>query len=808
MGGKPRTSTTKPQGPRPLDLDDPATQGNIFEKVERENWISELKKQGYAEFHEPINDRRPGETGRFRGWPKGAFTSGSQGPDFIAVNHTKKKIIVGDITSGPWSLSDSKPGERRQLPNELEPEAKAPHLSKTIEDAKQLARNLPQEFKDYEMVAQDRYWDERSPQKISREISVYKNGKITLPSSSTSPITTVKQPSGDTPTGNTNEPSQGRGVSKTDDPRATAATGTGNRATTGSGKPTPADLAPESPSGPSKRAVSKTLSAIGEVVSGPSLPPILVPELKNVKLNPKIKIAGGMIVTIVFDIGLGYLSSYFTERKILRMLKGLEPRIKDEIDKIAKKDWFLKEVNKFRLDDQNNGYQLYFKVLLWFNRSWSDGGAGWSGSFYSIELDAIELKRSKGSDYIPDAKSSSGEYTGGANRDRVSGFFYIPIFPGGYDITPGDEVAADEHFTEITNMIMGSAIPQNYWVSYIRGFEFYTKLFSKSKAAEVWKKLTTTPDGKPRIEYEKLLIGLGLLDWKKSYYFKDKTVADVYIEVRRWLDETKRKILPEITWYLYNLSQTDQRKMQDLRRKIYLPSHFFNEFEYLVVSTEQSRGCLPGNRLTTSEYITPWGERGTIRRYFLPSSGLYREERIPQATVNGVRNDEYLHRPPTATPRPTSQPKPPQPPLNSTPSLTDDQWRAIEALRDSGRFTEDRFGNWRPTSHVRRDIQAENNYNERLYYDSWGSGYKTTRTTLGEKTAVTEENILGWARYRLERGADAKELYINLRRGREFVFVPEALPAIHSYSPDQTREDSTRQWWVDFLKGKEKEWNF
>jgi hypothetical protein len=144
--------TGKPKDEKPLDLDDPAERGRVFEVSEAEEWRSELKKQGYTEVY--INKK-----GEFKDSPllKKAFTDKRAGPDIAAIDRDNKRILVGDITAGAWSQTDLKPGDKRKLPNELGGEEQKPHLEKTVEDAKQLVRNLPEEYKDYRVVARDRY---------------------------------------------------------------------------------------------------------------------------------------------------------------------------------------------------------------------------------------------------------------------------------------------------------------------------------------------------------------------------------------------------------------------------------------------------------------------------------------------------------------------------------------------------------------------------------------------------------------------------------------------------------------------------
>jgi hypothetical protein len=166
---KKRKKRKKQKDPKPLDLDDPAVRGRTFEKTEAEAWKQDLHKQGYTEVY--INKQGDFKTNKLL---KQAFRDKRAGPDLVAIDHKNKKILVGDITAGAWSQTDIKPGGKRQLPHDIgAPEERRPHLEKTVEDAKQLARNLPDEYKDYTVVARDRYREDVRTQH-SKEVVVKK----------------------------------------------------------------------------------------------------------------------------------------------------------------------------------------------------------------------------------------------------------------------------------------------------------------------------------------------------------------------------------------------------------------------------------------------------------------------------------------------------------------------------------------------------------------------------------------------------------------------------------------------------------
>jgi hypothetical protein len=95
----------------------------------------------------------PGEIARWQsrlgpGWeviPRTRFGSryglaqifrGASRPDMVAVNHARRRVLVGDVTSAP------------------DPD----HLQKTIGYARRLAARLPSPLAGYRVLAQDWYW--------------------------------------------------------------------------------------------------------------------------------------------------------------------------------------------------------------------------------------------------------------------------------------------------------------------------------------------------------------------------------------------------------------------------------------------------------------------------------------------------------------------------------------------------------------------------------------------------------------------------------------------------------------------------
>jgi hypothetical protein len=163
------------------NLDDPSVRGRVFEWMELEEWIEDLKRDGYTEFYgrRSVEGPRKGELARgakefgsegFGKVLKKVYPSG--GPDLVAV-HPEGKILVGDITAGEWSRGTVPitPGQPHRMPAELRHEAESEHhLVKTKRDAERLYVGLPDEYMDYEVHFQDRYSESQS--KVSRRFQV------------------------------------------------------------------------------------------------------------------------------------------------------------------------------------------------------------------------------------------------------------------------------------------------------------------------------------------------------------------------------------------------------------------------------------------------------------------------------------------------------------------------------------------------------------------------------------------------------------------------------------------------------------
>jgi hypothetical protein len=155
---------------------DPGEAAKIGSAGERHHFAeakAALEREGYTEIY--FKDD-------FKGWVKKAFPSKSSSPEVVAVDPKGNRVLVEDFTAGPWSPAAMRSGDPRRLPQDVpeRPGQKPPgqeiaHLEKTIEYARQAARNLPPELKDAEVTARDRYWKQGG---VSRAISVRSRARI------------------------------------------------------------------------------------------------------------------------------------------------------------------------------------------------------------------------------------------------------------------------------------------------------------------------------------------------------------------------------------------------------------------------------------------------------------------------------------------------------------------------------------------------------------------------------------------------------------------------------------------------------
>jgi hypothetical protein len=104
----------------------PSLAGRAMERGEIARWRSRLGP-GWEVIPRTRFGARYGLAQIFRGAGR---------PDMVAVNHARRRVLVGDVTSAP----------------------DAAHLQKTIGYARRLASQLPQSLAGYRVLAQDWYW--------------------------------------------------------------------------------------------------------------------------------------------------------------------------------------------------------------------------------------------------------------------------------------------------------------------------------------------------------------------------------------------------------------------------------------------------------------------------------------------------------------------------------------------------------------------------------------------------------------------------------------------------------------------------
>ena len=126
-------------------VNEAATIGTEIERMEIQKWAAELEGKGYRV--SPRNEFGKMRLGNRR--LSEFFTDQRARPDMVAIHSGNKTILVGDITSNPGSLA--------KIPGRIG-EEEGLHIEKTIEYARQLKRQLPPEFKDYKIFAQDKHW--------------------------------------------------------------------------------------------------------------------------------------------------------------------------------------------------------------------------------------------------------------------------------------------------------------------------------------------------------------------------------------------------------------------------------------------------------------------------------------------------------------------------------------------------------------------------------------------------------------------------------------------------------------------------
>lgn len=199
----------------------------------------------------------------------------------------------------------------------------------------------------------------------------------------------------------------------------------------------------------------------------------------GLKVSPKVRAAGGLVLTIAFDLFIGWLES----RRISRDIKAQLEKNRDKFEAVVNAAATQADFVKFRTGSNfEQGYQLYFQIKLTVTRRCTDGGCGFSGSISNIFFKEVRLSRTKGSDFFPDPEKEKGW-----NGDATA-VFYQPIFENGMPVRPATEDAADEDLAEFHQTFVlrkrqgiGDATRE-----YFDDFRQYATLFPQSAAGRLY----------------------------------------------------------------------------------------------------------------------------------------------------------------------------------------------------------------------------------------------------------------------------------------------------------------------------------
>lgn len=152
----------------PLDLDNPAVRGQVFEPMYVDQVKSYYESKGYQVYTNK----------EWQGWLLGTFKTGVQstrpkagwGPELVAIHDVLNEVVVVDITATAGSSAAVKPGDLRKLPEGAGEVETKHHLEKTIDYARQISRQLPDDMKHYTVIAQDWYREDPRSEKSVRVV--------------------------------------------------------------------------------------------------------------------------------------------------------------------------------------------------------------------------------------------------------------------------------------------------------------------------------------------------------------------------------------------------------------------------------------------------------------------------------------------------------------------------------------------------------------------------------------------------------------------------------------------------------------
>ncbi len=190
--------------------------------------------------------------------------------------------------------------------------------------------------------------------------------------------------------------------------------------------------------------------------------------LSHIRINPKIKLAAGLILTI----GLELLFSWLESKKIRKAIQLEIDRNIDEIEGILNRKSVVTDIERFRYGkNMEFGYQLYIGFTFDVPIRCSDGNCSYM--IHEIKYKSMIYASTKSYDnYFPDAGSYSSRIE--------QAIFYQPICKKGHkasqatiDAAYGDIVKFEAQFISKTN---------HFKPSYFIDFERYCQLFPKSDA--------------------------------------------------------------------------------------------------------------------------------------------------------------------------------------------------------------------------------------------------------------------------------------------------------------------------------------
>lgn len=543
----------------PIDLDNASVRGTKLQWHGQEEWVQELRKEGFTDFYsaptkgdlkkQPIGTTAL-DADEFGKIIKDTFPSG--GPDLVAVDHKKKRILVGDITARSSTTANfSEPGGIRRQPNDLEDEEfKRHHLEKTKRDASRLSRNLPEQYKDYDVHFQDRYTEDPE-RKASKRFRVRKTpsppdpargtqhgtptdkerGTETSPGKKGAPKKTKKpgkkaplkkkpavKPAKKNPAGKkvkatgqaekkaageaekkaarkAAEKARKKAAEEAAEKAAKLATKEAERKAVKEAKEKAAEKASElakkkaadaAAKKAAKEAADKAAEDAAKKAAVKNLAKAESKGFRKLTLKLRPKIKAGLF--FLLEIGLELFTGWLDSKRQMQMIADEIEKNSDDFQKVLDREDVQDDFIKFRSgNDLEKGYQLYFYVKILVKRTCSDGGCGVSGRITEMHFKSVDFARTKGHEFFPDPQEEKGwGYADGEYGAMAT--FNIPIFEKGEPVHIATEQAADEDFSVFNEEFIdrSSKAVGNYTRDYFDEFRKYALMFPDSEANVIY----------------------------------------------------------------------------------------------------------------------------------------------------------------------------------------------------------------------------------------------------------------------------------------------------------------------------------